>query len=96
LLGPAVAMAAVAIKNLRIIALWQLIYGLMAVALLLFRHEAFPDFIHRVVAFEAIAYGLYFLLMALAIWRYDHRQNCGDHPLPTSFQRSIDSSSAST
>lgn len=73
LLGPAMAMAVVAIRKLRMIALWQLLYGTMAIALLLFRDLPFHDFMHRVVLVEAIAYALYFALMSWTVWRYDQR-----------------------
>lgn len=74
LVGPSVAMVAVAIKKLRMIALWQVIYGLMAGGLLLFRDLPFEQFMHRVVLFEAVAYALYFVIMTYTVSRYDNAQ----------------------
>lgn len=73
LLGPALAHAAIAIKKLRAIALWQVMHGLMAFGLGLFSDLPFHDFIWRVVAYEAFSYTLYFLIMSAVVRRYDQK-----------------------
>lgn len=72
LLGSGTAMAAVAIKKLRLIALWQVLYLAMASALTLVSNRTFDDFIHYIVLIEVTAYCLYFMMTAHAVWRYDH------------------------
>lgn len=72
LLGPTMAMAVVAIKQLRIVALWQVSYLAMASSLVLFGDLPFNAFMHRIVAIEIVAYMLYYALACWAIYRYDH------------------------
>ncbi|MFM9889414.1 MAG: lipopolysaccharide biosynthesis protein [Rickettsiales bacterium] len=74
LLAPTMAMAVVAIKKLRILALWQVTYLAMASSLVLFGDLPFNAFMHRIVGIEVVAYGLYYAMAAWAIYRYDHPQ----------------------
>jgi O-antigen/teichoic acid export membrane protein len=71
LLGPSLALAAIAIKKLRAIALWQMLHGLMAFGLILFSNRPFDEFIWCAVLFEAFSYALYFIIMTVTVWRYD-------------------------
>ncbi len=73
LLGPATAMAAVAVKKLRMIALWQVLYLGIASSLWLFADLPFEQFMRRIVALEAVSYALYFVLMAITVRRYDQQ-----------------------
>jgi len=74
LAGPALAHAAIAINRLRVIALWQVMHGMMAFGLTWFGDLPFQDFVVRVVIYESISYSLYFLIMTIAVWRHDQRQ----------------------
>lgn len=74
LVGPALANAVMAIKKLRMIALWQVMHGVMAFVLIGFSHLPFDEFLRCVVMYEAFSYTLYFILMTLAVYRYDRAQ----------------------
>ena len=74
LMGPTLSLAVIAVHKIRSVALWQIIYGVMQLGLLLFIHLPFEQFLWRIVAFEVTAYALYTVIMILAMRRFDHEQ----------------------
>lgn len=73
--GITAAQVAVAIQKMRVIALWQVMYGTLACSLFLFSHLPFTAFLHHIVVLEIISYTLYTLFVTAVIWRHDRREH---------------------
>ncbi|MEJ0009717.1 MAG: oligosaccharide flippase family protein [Alphaproteobacteria bacterium] len=71
LMGPTLSLGVVAIQKIRVVAAWQVAYGVIELGLFFFVHLPFGQFLWRVVAFEVVSYGLYTVLMIVTIYRYD-------------------------
>ena len=69
LMGPTLAQAAIALHCVKPVAAWQVAYGLGALGLFMFTQLSFDAFMMRYVLFDAIAYGLYALLMIVTVYR---------------------------
>lgn len=69
--GNTAAQAAIAIRKIKIIALWQVLYGIAACSLLLVADLPFHQFLWRIVMLEGAAYTFYILLVTWTIRQYD-------------------------
>lgn len=67
-----VAQAAIAIQKMKVVALWQVMYGAMACGLILFADRPFHEFMWCIVVLEVTSYTLYLLMVTAVIWRFDH------------------------
>lgn len=74
LVGPALALAPIALRKLKSVALWQVIYGLLACSLFFVRDLPFDAFIRYVVMLEIFAYALYAFIVSVTMWRFDRTQ----------------------
>jgi O-antigen/teichoic acid export membrane protein len=68
--GITAAQAAIALRKIKVIALWQVLYGLAACSLLLMTDLPFHQFLWRIVALEAVAYTLYVIMVSATIRRH--------------------------
>lgn len=68
--GLTAAQAAIAIRRMKVIALWQVLYGLTACSLLLVADLPFHQFLWRVVLLEAVSYTLYIAMVTATMHRY--------------------------
>ncbi len=71
LIGPTLSQAVIAVHKIKMVAMWQVMYGLAAPALFLFTALPYEQFLMRYVAFEVIAYTLFALMMIRTMRRFD-------------------------
>ncbi|MFZ4541515.1 MAG: lipopolysaccharide biosynthesis protein [Rickettsiales bacterium] len=67
----ALSFAALALKQVKTVALWQCSYGVLAAGLFFLRGDTFPQFVGTLVGLETFAYGTYAVLVSWVVWRHD-------------------------
>lgn len=70
LAGIALASAPIALKRLKAIALWQLLYGAAACYLFTLTDLPFMELVARIIAFEMIAYACYIAVSVVTMYRH--------------------------
>lgn len=70
LLGISLASAPIALKRLKLIAAWQIGYGIAALYLFTLTHLPFMELVQKIILFEIIAYALYIVASAISVRRH--------------------------
>lgn len=70
LLGISLANAAIALKRLKLIAAWQVCYGIAACYLFTLTHLPFMELVQKIILFEIVAYALYIIASAVSVRRH--------------------------
>ena len=65
----------IALRKIKIISIWQSLYFLSILSLILFKDLIFNDFIKIYVLIDIILYSLYFILILIAISKYEKQIN---------------------
>jgi O-antigen/teichoic acid export membrane protein len=80
IMGPALANALLALKQVRMVALWQCCYGALSCLLFLVNDVPFEQFVRTVALLEIAAFLIYVVLISWTIYRHDGRARTSANP----------------